>query len=134
MRNAEDIEGYFLELELPYERLDDGMWVVMHQEDSLDNLVVYLAGSAVSFRVKLAELEGDNVALMRRLLELNATEMVHGAYGLEEDAIVITDSLELENLDINEFQATIDAIGLAITTHYPVLSGLIRQDAGENAG
>jgi hypothetical protein len=47
---------------------------------------------------------------------------MHGAYGLEGDKIVLTDALQLENLDFNEFQATIDDITLAVADHYSRLA------------
>ena len=60
--------------------------------------------------------------LYRRLLELNATDLVHGAYGIEEDDIILSDSLELENLDFNEFQASVDSMQLAVASHLESLS------------
>jgi len=48
--------------------------------------------------------------------------MVHGAFGLEGDAVVIVHALELENLDLNEFQAVIDDVSMAIAKHFPTLS------------
>jgi hypothetical protein len=60
--------------------------------------------------------------LFQTLLTLNAAEMMHGAYGLEGGKIVISDALQLENLDFNEFQATIDDITLAVADHYPRLA------------
>ena len=53
---------------------------------------------------------GNREELFRTLLELNATEMMHGAYGIEGDSVVIMDALQLENLDYNEFAATVDDI------------------------
>ena len=58
-------------------------------------------------------------ALYRTLLALNTTEMVHGAFGLEGDAVVVVHALELENLDFNEFQAVIDDMSMAVAKHYP---------------
>jgi hypothetical protein len=51
--------------------------------------------------------------------------MVAGAYGLEDNAVVIVDSLQSENLDYNEFQASIDAIAYAVHDHYAELSNLL---------
>jgi hypothetical protein len=77
----------------------------------------------VVFRVKLMDLPTEtNTDLLRKLLELNATEMVAGAYGIEGKSVVCVDTLQAENLDFNEFQASIDALTLAITTHYPMLA------------
>ena len=60
--------------------------------------------------------------LLRELLELNARDLVHGAYGLEGDKVVLTDTLELENLDFNEFEASFDSITLAIAQHLGALA------------
>ena len=80
------------------------------------------------FRVKVLDLDrvavGQRQALYERLLELNASEMIHGAYGLEQGAVVVTDALQLENLDFNEFQSTVDDIGLAVSRHYATLGQL----------
>jgi hypothetical protein len=123
MRNAEDVESYLIRMEAQYEAVAEGMWVV---KDVGPDLVISLADSLAVFRVKVLDLEkvpsGRREDLFRRLLELNAQEMLHGAYGLEQGAIVVTDALQLENLDFNEFQATVDDIGLAVTNHYPELT------------
>jgi hypothetical protein len=60
--------------------------------------------------------------LLRELLELNARDLVHGAYGLEGDKVVLTDTLELENLDFNEFEASFDSITLALAQHLGALA------------
>jgi hypothetical protein len=55
-------------------------------------------------------------------LELNASEMIHGAYGLDGGKVVIIETMEYETLDFEDFRAALDAISLALTQHYPVLS------------
>ena len=42
---------------------------------------------------------------------------MHGSYGLEGDHVVLTDTLELENLDFSEFEASFDSITLALASH-----------------
>ena len=66
--------------------------------------------------------EADREALYDALLRLNATSLVHGAYGVEGDSVVIMDTIQSPNLDLNEIQGSIDAITLALTTHYERLS------------
>jgi hypothetical protein len=48
--------------------------------------------------------------------------MVHGAYGIEDNNVVLIDTLQAENLDYNEFQATLDALMLASTQDYQRLN------------
>ena len=121
MKSREDIESYLLKTGLPYEQLGAELWNL--KPEGQENLLISIAGPVVVFRMKVMELpKGKREPLYEALLGLNTTEMVHGAFGIEGDAVVITDALQLENLDFNEFQAVIDDITMAISKHYPVLS------------
>lgn len=121
MKTAEDIESYLLKIGVPNEQVKPGIWVL--HVSGADNFVVSMAGPVVVFRIKLMELPAQGrEALFQALLSLNTSEMVHGAFGLEGEAVVIVHALELENLDLNEFQAVIDDMTMAISKQYPVLS------------
>ena len=118
MKTAEDIESYLLTMELPHEEAREGTWLVKGI-DGIDNIVITLAGPVLVFRVKVMDVPRHHrEELYRTLLELNATEMMHGAYGIEGDSVVISDALQMENLDYNEFAATIDDISLAVASHH----------------
>ena len=124
MATMEDVEGYLIRMDQPFEELDEGLWVIHDEYDHIDNIVISYADPLVIFRVKLMELpEGDNTELFRLLLQYNTTELLHGAYGLEGSNIVVTDTREAVNMDFNEFQASVDSLALAIAEHYPKLSG-----------
>jgi hypothetical protein len=43
--------------------------------------------------------------------------MVHGAYGLAEDAVVMTCVLRLQTLDLEEFRGTVDDFALSLSKH-----------------
>jgi hypothetical protein len=80
-------------------------------------------------RVKVMSIpkdENELATLSRRLLELNATDLVHGSYGIEEDSIVMTEALELAHLDYEEFQAAFESITVALASHLREL-GSFRQ-------
>ena len=59
--------------------------------------------------------------------------MVHGAFGLEGDAVVIVHALELENLDLNEFQAVVDDMSMAVAKHHTQPRPLRRPSAANAA-
>jgi len=131
------IEGYLIRGEIDYDTVGEGMWVVHDDIDHVDNIVVTYAPPVVLFRVKLMELPQDSArwsALFQRLLRLNATEMVAGAYGIEGNAIIACETLQAENLDFNEFQAAIDGLTLAITEHYEVLKEYHSSASGNGSG
>ena len=124
MITNDQIEAYLIETGSPFERVKDGFWLIHDDYDAVDNIVVVHKPPVITFRVKLFDVPPSITArneLFSHLLRLNATVMIAGAYGLEDDAVVVTDSLQSENLDYNEFQASIDAIAFAVREHYDEL-------------
>ena len=120
MKSAEDIESYLLRMGVAYETIKPGLWLVKIDASSL---VVSIAGPVVAFRLKMMDLpRSGREELYRTLLALNTTEMVHGAFGLEGDTVVVVHALELENLDLNEFQAVVDDMSMAASKHHPTLA------------
>jgi hypothetical protein len=60
---------------------------------------------------------GSVATLTRRLLELNASDLVHGSYGIQGDSVVLTEAIELEHLDYEEFLASYESMTLALASH-----------------
>ena len=63
----------------------------------------------------------DREQLYEELLRLNAEDLVHGAYALEGDHVILIDTLEVDTMDLEELRASFEAIGLALVQHYKVL-------------
>jgi hypothetical protein len=127
MVNSQDIEGYLIKMGISYDEIAKNTWMIQDNEDSIENLVVTLNDPVIVFHVKLMDIPPgcDKLRLFEELLKLNATDMLHGAYGLEGNSVVAIDTLQAENLDFNEFQASVDSLNLAITTHYRRLAPFI---------
>jgi len=120
MKSAEDIESYLMRMGVPAETIKPGIWLVKLDGASL---VVSIAGPGGPLRMKEMDLHASGrEELYRTLLVLNTTEMVHGAFGLEGDTVVVIHALELENLDLNEFQAVVDDMSLAVAKHHSHLA------------
>ena len=125
MVTREDVESFLLRMELEVDEVEKGMWVVRPAGGDGAGRVVHYSPPLVVLRTKVLDVPEDQercTGLYRRLLELNATDLVHGAYGIEEGDIILADSLELENLDFNEFQASVDSMQLAVASHLESLS------------
>ena len=126
MVTREDLESWLTRLDggtVDYKEVEPGLWVVHTQEGA--EVVVHYAPPVVLLRVRVMQLpaaEPRRGELFRQLLELNARDLVHGSYGLEGDHVVLTDTLELENLDYNEFEASFDSITLALASHLGALA------------
>jgi hypothetical protein len=120
MKSAEDVESYLMKMGVAHETLNPGFWVVKTDGPPL---AVSIAGPVVAFRLKVMDLpRTGRKELYKTLLSLNTTEMVHGAFGLEGDQVVIAHALELENLDLNELQAVVDDMSMAAAKHQPILA------------
>jgi hypothetical protein len=121
MKTREDIESYLLKLGVTNEDMGHDVWRI--KDNGFENLLISLAGPVVVFRLKVMDLPRDGrEALFETLLRLNAREMVYATFGVDGNAVVLTDSLPLEDLDFSELQAVVDDMGMAISKHYPTLS------------
>jgi hypothetical protein len=119
MATRDDIEHYLIQIGYTYESVDAYMWVIRNTA----NIVVTLEPPLILFRIKLMEIPNKRREdFFKLLLEINASDMVHGAYGIEDNNVVLIDTLQAENLDYNEFQATLDALMLASTQDYQRLN------------
>ena len=123
MRNAQDVESFLIRMGQPYEDLGNGLFVVK-DETRPGDVAIKVEDPIVVFRTKVMELPvARREELYRMLLDMNAREMVHGAYGIEDDAIVMNAAMPLENLDYNEVMAVLDEFALAMSKHLPRLRG-----------
>jgi len=118
----EKLEGFFINLELMYEEVGENMWLISDEDNGLRSVVVYVQEDLVTLRAKIMDVPTENrEAFFEDLLRLNA-EMVHGAYAIEEQSVILIDSLEGPTMDLEEFQASLDSTGLALAQHYGKLS------------
>ena len=125
------IESFLRTLDLSFDELDSDTWVINDEERGVENLIVVHEDPVVIFRLKVAVLPpGDHCALYEELLRLNGTDLLHGAYALEGNSVVLMNTLLSETIDIEEFQATLDAISLSVAEHYERLLPLVKTEGG----
>ena len=123
MISREDLESFLIRTEMDHREIGDAMWLVDPVKDAEEDhpaVVISLSPPLVIFRASIGTVpEGDHaqLRLFRTLLELNAADLVHGAYGLEEDEIILVDALEIQDLDYSEFLASLESLSLAVTSH-----------------
>ena len=123
MVTLEDIEAFLDRLSVDgasHREVEKGLWLV-RPGGALDFDVVVTHNPPVLFlRVNVMPLPEDGTelaSLSRRLLELNAKDLLHGSYGIDGDNIVLTEALELSHLDYEEFLASYESMTLALTSH-----------------
>jgi hypothetical protein len=129
MINREDLESFFIRLGVEAEEVDENIWI-LHGDEDAPNVVVTFAPPVLVLRLKVLDLpQGSQdqqlAPLYRKLLELNASDLVHGSYGIEEGDVALSDALDLETLDFQELRNSYESIAFAATTHMRDLAELI---------
>jgi hypothetical protein len=123
IQSNEDLEGYLLRLERRFERAEDGTYLVSMGADR-PLVALRVATPVLLAQVEIGLAPSDDAAaapLLRELLVLNATALVHAAYGIEGDRILLSAALALRNLDLNELEAVLADLDMALATQVPKL-------------
>jgi hypothetical protein len=123
MITRDDVESFLDRMTaegVTHEELEQGLWTVRPGGALEFDVVVSYTPPVLLLRVKVMPLptEPTEVAVLsRRLLELNATDLLHGSYGIDGDAVVLTEALELSHLDYEEFLAAYESMTLSLASH-----------------
>ena len=126
MVTKEDLQSFIDRLEggaADSREVEPGLWVVKSNQGA--EVVVTYSPPVAILRVRVMEppVSPDRQGgLFRQLLEFNARDLIHGSYGIEGNQVVLTDALELENLDFSEFEASFDSLTLALSSHLSALA------------
>lgn len=117
------IESYLVNLDIPYEDLGDNTWLINDQDSGLEQVAIAVNEPLVVVRVKVMEVpKKDREQFMLTLLKLNGSDLVHGAYAVVDEEVILIDTLNYETMHQEDFQATLDAISMALTEHYSLLA------------
>jgi hypothetical protein len=128
IKSSDDLEAQLGRLGRRYERNPDGTFVVsLGANQPPVALVLVPPVLVVQVAVGPAPKDEKTAAkVYKKLLELNASALLHTAYGLENDRIVLAAALELDNLDLNELEAVLADIDVALSEHVAMLRGMIQ--------
>lgn len=130
---SDKVRSYLVDLGLTFEEIGEKTWLINDDEKGLKNLVVLVSEPVVILRVKVMELPATRrEELFERLLRLNAEDLLHGAYALERDGIILIDTLEIGSMDLEELRASLEAIGLALVQHYKILNPYRQAEVGRS--
>jgi len=126
MVTREDLESYLIRMDMDFEEVDDGMFLV-RMENGGPSIVVHHSDPLLLVRMKVMDLpaESDKLGdLYETLLKLNATDVIHGAYGIEEGELILSDTMQLGTLDFDELRASLESVQMAASSHAPQLRHL----------
>jgi hypothetical protein len=114
------VKQYLFEIGIAVTSEDAGeeLVVVEDEENGIKNLVIDCEDPLLVIEQVVMKVPAAPGDLFERLLKWNR-EVVHGAFVLDEagEMIIFRDTLQLENLDRNELEASIRSLGLALAEY-----------------
>jgi len=121
MATAKCIETFLQRSGYAFEQVNYGIWTV--NLPGLGRIAINLNKPLVILRLKVADLPKKTglEGLFKKLLEMNADEVVHGAFSIHNNSIILIDTLEDSKLDENELIASINSLEYAAGRSIPVI-------------
>jgi hypothetical protein len=117
------VEQYLTDLTYSFQEVEKNFWLLEDSERNLEGVAIIYCEPLVVVRVAVMDVPREGrLEFFEKLLELNGSDMIHGAYALENGKVIMVDTLEYDTMDYTEFRATLDALSLALTQHFPILS------------
>ena len=116
----EMVKQFLFDMELPIVSEDpaEALVVVDDEENGIKNLIIDCEDPILVLEQLILKIPQNPGDLYKRLLQMNRS-LVHGAFVLDEEgeSVLFRDTLQLENLDRNELEASIHSLSLALAEH-----------------
>lgn len=114
------VQGYLLDLEFDilHENEEDGIFWVEKAEVGIHNLVIGCLDPILVMEQFLFEIKEDTKEMYKKLLIKNR-DIIHGAFVLDETGkkVIFRDTLQLENLDQNELEGSLNSLSLLLSEY-----------------
>ena len=124
------VKNYLLELGCSIRLANEaeGLFVVSNEERGIHNLVIGCAEPILIIEQFIFEVKEESLEVYRSLLKKNR-DMIAGAFVLDESGrkVLFRNTLQLENLDLNEVEGTFNALGLMLSEYSEELIRFARQ-------
>ena len=120
MVDFEKVKDFLLDMGfvLSHEDSQEELIVIDDEERAIKNLVIDCESPILILEQVIMPMPQDSSDFCKRLLQMNRT-LVHGAFVLDDEGttLLFRDTLQLENLDRNELEGSIDALSLALAEY-----------------
>lgn len=120
MTDFEKVKQYLVELEYSIvgENPEEELFIVEKDEAGINNLIIDCEDDILIIEQLIMELPVESTDVYKDLLKKNR-EIVHGAFALTEDGkkLIFRDTLQLENLDLNELLGTLNSLELLLSEY-----------------
>ncbi len=111
------VRDYLLDLDytISLENEETGVFVINKEDDGINNLVIGCSDPILILEQHIFDVKADSMEMYKALLQKNR-DIVHGAFVLSEsNKVIFRDTLQLENLDQNELEGSINSLSLLLS-------------------
>ena len=116
----EKVQGFLLDLDynILSENQEDGVFWVENEEAGIHNLVIGCLDPILVMEQFLFAIKEDTKEMYKKLLIKNR-DIIHGAFVLDETGkkVIFRDTLQLENLDQNELEGSLNSLSLLLSEY-----------------
>ncbi len=117
MNHFQNVNEYLLELgyAVTYQDEADGVIVIENESQGIKNLVLGVADPLLVVEQFICEIAKPSEEVYKQLLQKNR-DIIHGAFVLDESGskVLFRNTHELENLDLNEIEATFNSLSFLL--------------------
>jgi hypothetical protein len=114
------VKDYLLELDyvITHEDENDGVLVVDNEANGIKNLVLGVADPLLIVEQFIFHIENGSADIYKQLMQ-KSRDIIHGAFVLDEtgNRVIFRNTHELENLDLNEIEATLNSLSLLLSEY-----------------
>ena len=130
MADFEKVKDFLLDMGfvMSHEDPQEELVVIDDEERGIKHLVIDCEAPILILEQVIMPMPKDSSDFCKRLLQINRT-LVHGAFVLDDEGttLLFRDTLQLENLDRNELEGSIDALSLALAEYSGELVSFVRK-------
>ncbi|NDV58924.1 YbjN domain-containing protein [Bacteroides sp. 519] len=115
------VESFIAKLgySVSYQNQKEGIFCIDGEDDGIKNLIIGVAPPILIIEQYLFTLKSDDKEILKSLLIKNR-DIIHGAFVLDEEGkkVIFRYTLQIENLDMNEFEGALNSLGLLLSEYY----------------
>lgn len=114
------VKNYLIELnyDISTENEEEGILVIQRESNGLKNLIIGVAFPILIMEQFIFKINNQSEMVYKCLLQKNR-DIIHGAFVLDDsgEKVIFRDTLQLENLDLNELEASINSLSLLLSEY-----------------
>ncbi|MCP4161333.1 MAG: YbjN domain-containing protein [Deltaproteobacteria bacterium] len=118
MEKFDLVQQYLTDMNMSILKTDEKeeLFIVDDEDNGIKNMVIDCEEPILILEQIIMDTPSDSNEFYRDLLRMNR-QLVHGAFVLDKSAskVIYRDTLQIDNLDMNELEASINSLSLALS-------------------